>query len=166
MSHNQSENHPVNSIVANEAESQLDALFQTVQQRQREKKEQASRKLDSIERLRRHVRTELVPVMEELAAKYSSNGVTLNWNFDDLLNGGRKLLLEIGVWEYSLILRGTAIRDVIGFEKIQCCGSLEGAIASGPMLSINILNADTFREFLCNQIASVVRTTLRTNRSQ
>lgn len=120
---------------------------------------------DPVEVFRHQLEKEYVGVLDELAAKYIGKGVIIEWSVGDFLAGGRELTLEFAVPPHRIKLRGTVARDVIAFEVNRFVSDTGGEVASGPMLRLRTLDKARFREFLCEQIALLIRSVLRVTRS-
>lgn len=104
---------------------------------------------------------ELTPVLEETAEKYCDRGIDVRWNTSTLLSGGRELSFELEFEGQRLILKGMLARDVIAFQEIWSRGNSPGEVRSGPMLRLRAITPDVLREFLCGQIAALVKAVMR-----
>ncbi len=149
------------------AEEKLDSLLNVHQQRSGQDQAQDTSGNDQPTRLdvfRSKLREELIPVFEEIKEKYGGQGIALDMDASDFLEGGRRLLIEFRMKSYSVQLDGTVMENGIAFNEIRSTGPIAGAICSGPMLRIRELTPDKFREFICGRIALMVRSILRQKR--
>lgn len=117
--------------------------------------------LSWMDALRRLISRELIPVFEDIKAKYESYGIALSMDVSDFLQGGRGVVIKFDTPPRSIELEGTVINEGIAFNEIQSYGGVPGAICSGPMLRVRRLTAEAFRDFICAQLAPLVRTKLR-----
>lgn len=146
------------------AENQLDTLLKLRDNRMRAQAAAKPVPSDPVEIFRRKVEAQFVPVLDDLAAKYVAKGVVIEWDLSSLLTGGRELILEFTLHPVRMRLRGTLARDVVAFELTRFIGETGGEVCSGPMLSIRKLDQSRFREFVCEQIALMIRYVLRMTR--
>lgn len=148
------------------SEEKLDALLNANKQRSdRDQEKNASTgAISRLDAFRNRLREELVPAFEELKQKYDAQGLTLNMEASDFLQGGRKLVIEFRIQTSSVRLEGTVLESGIAFNEIRSHGGVPGAISSGPMLRTRQLTAETFREFVCGRIAMLLRSVLRQKR--
>ncbi len=149
------------------AEATLDALLNLHQQRETQQAEEAVRAAqapDPIEQLRRKMREELVPAFEGLKEKYSAQGLAMEFDPSDFLDGGRTVAFVFALKAHYLRLRGTVVEGRIAFSEILSQGNDNGVMSGGPMLLTRTLGVEQFREFVCERIATLVGFVLRQNR--
>ena len=150
--------------VGRSAESDLDALLQIRENRLKAAETENEAPPDPVEVFRRSLEDELIPVLEELAHKYVTKGVVINWDVADLLAGGRELTFDFVMLPHRTTMHGTVARDVMAFQVTRYVSETGGEVSSGPMLPLRSLTQTRFREFLCEQITQMVRFVLRTSR--
>ena len=141
------------------AEDQLDGLISRLQAQQRCEDESVTP--DPIEALREMMLKEFIPIFVELVDKYSKSGISLQMDASNLLQGGRELTFEFGVGEYRVQLGGTVTSEAIAFHETRYSPDVRGELISGPMLRLRQLNGTTFREFVCERLAVLLRTAMR-----
>ena len=143
-------------------ECELDALVNALEERQKTAKGEApARAVDPIRALREMTVRELVPVFVELVEKYSKSGISLQMDASSLLEGGREIKFEFGIGEHRVQLQGTATSDAIAFHEVRYAPDIDGQLLAGPMLRLKQLNAKTFREFVCERLAVLLRSATR-----
>lgn len=157
--------HQGQGVVAESAEAQLDGLLQLRLSRDRADVAGKTTGPDHFEEFRRRMLEDIVPMLEDLAAKYEPHGIILSWSLGQLMVGGRQFTFDIFFAEQRLSLRGAVGRDVVGFEQIRSRGQGPGEMVSGLMLRIKTLTADVMRDFVCGHILSLVRAVMRQERS-
>lgn len=143
-----------------ESEERLDQLFeqhrnQLVEQQivQRPKDE-----LSPLDKLRRLMLDELIPVANELREKYEANGLNLRMDAEQFLNGGREIVIEMQFDGIGMRYNGTAITGSIAFQQTRYdVGERSGLTASGTALRTRDLDAAKFRKFICDRIAHLVQ---------
>ena len=143
-------------------EQQLDALL-TLHQKRRSDQEQtrADPQQSALDLLRRQMSEELMPVFEDLKAKYRKVGVLLEMETEDFLSGGSGLLIEVEFDKYGLQLQGTVTPRGIAFQERRYTHDSHGVVDTGPMLRVRNLTGEQFREFLCERIGGLVRSAMR-----
>lgn len=141
-------------------EDDLDGLLTAMRQREQEAAT-ASDKADPLTRLRELTITELVPAFVELVEKYSKSGISMQMDASNLLEGGREIKFDYSLGEYRTQLHGTATSDGIAFHETRYSPGSHGELATGPMVRFRGLNGTTFREFICAQLASLIRAAMR-----
>ncbi len=146
------------------AETQLDALLKLRDNRMRAQAAAKPAPSDPVEIFRRKVESQFVPILDDLAAKYVAKGIVIEWDLSSVLTGGREMIIEYTLHPVRWRLRGTLARDVVAFEVTRMIGDSGGEVCSGPMLSIRKLDQARFREFVCEQLAMMIRHVLRTTR--
>lgn len=145
-----------------DAEKELDALVNLLQERQREERgEPPSDKPDPIQQLRERTINELIPVFVELKEKYDPSGVSMEMDVSSFLGGGREIRFEFGVGGYRSHLLGTVTTEAIAFHETRYAPDIQGELVSGPMLRLRHLDAKVFREFVCERLAVLLRTAVR-----
>ncbi len=144
------------------AERELDSLLTNLADRQKGKEAgPAASAQNSLQSLRELVMRELIPVFVELVDKYSKAGVSMQMDASSLLEGGREIKFEFGVGEYRNQLQGTVTSDAIAFHEIRYAPDIDGQLMAGPMLRLKLLDAKTFREFVCERLALLLRAAAR-----
>ena len=147
---------------AKNIEGELDALVNSLEERQKPTEAEGQRRAaDPIHSLREMTVRELVPVFVELVEKYSKSGISMQMNASGLLEGGREIQFEFGIGEYRVQLQGTVTSDAIAFYEVRYAPDIDGQLLTGPMLRLKQLNAKTFREFVCERLAMLIRSVAR-----
>jgi len=116
---------------------------------------------DPIVTLRELLIRELIPVFVELVEKYSAAGIAMQMDASNLLEGGREIKFEFGVGEHRTQLQGTVTTDAIAFHEVRYAPDIDGQLVAGPMLRLKQLSAKTFREFVCERLAQLIRSATR-----
>ena len=143
-------------------EGELDALVNALDERQKSvDADTPGRTVDPIHTLRELTVRELVPVFVELVEKYSKSGIAMQMDASSLLEGGREIKFEFGIGEYRVQLQGTATSDAIAFHEVRYAPDIHGQLLAGPMLRLKQLSAKTFREFVCERLAILLRSASR-----
>lgn len=149
---------PLNESV----EEELDSLIVVLKERQNDPDDGfESDTPDRIQVLRELTADELVPTFAELKKKYASSGVSLEMDVSDFLEGGREIRFEFSFKEYRSQLLGTVTTEAIAFHETRHAPGLNGQLVSGPMLRLRHLDRATFREFICERLAVLLRTAVR-----
>jgi len=144
------------------AERNLDSLLDAFEQREQAAKPNTKPAApDPIGLLREMVVTELVPTFVELVEKYARPGISLQMDASSLLEGGREIRFEFAVGPYRSQLQGTVTADAVAFHEVRFAPDVDGQLAAGPMLRLKQLNAKTFREFVCERLAILLRASQR-----
>jgi hypothetical protein len=104
---------------------------------------------------------ELLPVFRELHDKYARTGFKMKMDVSTFLAGDRELKIEMSFKEHRLELCGIVTRSAIAFTEIHYIGDTGGEIRSGPAIRLRNLNGMTFREFICERLAALIRAALR-----
>jgi len=138
-------------------ENDLDALLGALKDRQQPEPTEASAGTDPIRLLRDLTVRELVPAFVELVEKYSPTGISMQMDASNLLEGGREVRFEFGYGEYRMQLQGTATANAIAFHEVRYAPDVQGQLAAGPMLRLRQLDGKTFREFVCERLAVLLR---------
>ena len=147
------------------SEQELDALLTMAKKRKIAQASQAkaeAAKQDPVDKLRRQMTTQLVPVFEQIAAKYAPHGFTLELDLSRFMAGERELTITMGFGQHTSELHGTVTSEMIAFHEIRRRGEFGGELASGPALRLRNLNADSFREFVCGGLSRLMRAVMRT----
>lgn len=140
------------------SEAQLDTLLATIQERERKAREAASQPVvDPIQSLRELVVQQLIPVFVELVEKYSEHGISMQMDASNLLEGGRELAFEFGMGGCRMQLQGTVTQDSIAFHEVRHSPEVQGQLMAGPMLRMRHLDANAFREFICDRLTMLLR---------
>jgi hypothetical protein len=141
-----------------EAESRLDSLLDLAVQPGHESGAVPPAPASALESLRRLFQDELVPAGQELAAKYRTRGILLTLDARRFLDGGRELTMSFEFKGEGLRLDGVVTPVAIAFSQTRyTTDDPAGITASGPTLRTRGLHVDAFREFLCQQIGSLVQ---------
>ncbi|MGB0717456.1 MAG: hypothetical protein ACPGXK_16385 [Phycisphaerae bacterium] len=143
-------------------EEGLDALITQFQQK-RELNEQVveEQKTDPIQKLRETLINEYIPTFIHLTEKYGQSGIAMEMDASNLLQGGRELKFSFSIGGYRHELLGTATSEAIAFHETRFNPDHDGELASGPLLRLRRLNVHSFRQFICNQLSSLVRHAMR-----
>lgn len=149
----------VDASPSRSTESDLDSLLNTL--RERGEANGTGRASDPLQRLRELTVNVLVPVFVELVEKYSKNGISMQMDASNLLEGGREIRFEFGLGETRTHLLGTATTEGIAFHETRYTPDSHGELVSGPMLRLRHLNEKVFREFVCERLAQMVRNSMR-----
>ena len=144
------------------SESELDSLLGVLENRRR----RANLAVedggpDPIQALRELTLHELTPIFAELKEKYAARGILLDMDATNFLEGGREIRFEFRLDEYRSRLLGTVTEEAIAFHETRHAPDLDGELVSGPMLRLRHLTGQTFREFVCERLALLLRTALR-----
>ncbi len=144
-------------------ESELDQILNVVKQREAEQSAQQNKveKPDIIQQLRHRLINEMIPVFVELMEKYKPSGVSMDMDASNFLEGGREIRFCFGYGEYRLELLGTVTAEAIAFHETQFTPDVRGQLVSGPMLRLRRLDSNTFRDFVCNRISGLLKSSLR-----
>ncbi len=144
------------------AEKELDALIVSLKERQQNTSGQSTTlQPDRIQALRDLTIGQLIPVFVELAEKYADSAITMQMDASNFLQGGRELRFEFCLGAYRTELLGTVTADAIAFHETRYSPDMHGELMSGPMLRLRNLTGDTFRSFLCDRVATLVRAAMR-----
>lgn len=143
-------------------EEGLDALItQFTQRREQQALVVQEHKPDPIQLLREDVLNEYIPVFMELTEKYAAAHIAMEMDASNLLQGGREIKFCFSLHGFRQELLGTATSEAIAFHETRYGPDNEGALSSGPLLRLRRLNAQTFKQFICNQLATLVRDAMR-----
>jgi len=143
-------------------EGELDTLITLLGDRKAKAAERTATVVpDPIQVLRERTVKEYIPVFVEMMEKYSKSGVAMEMDASNLLQGGREIKFEFTVGEYRSVLQGTVTTEGIAFHETRYAPDIQGELTSGPMLRLRSLTGDTFRDFVCERLAILVRTALR-----
>lgn len=149
------------------AESQLDSLLDSLKKKAEAEARQVGEATDllvvrdPLQTLREVTVNELVPVFVALVDKYSRAGLAMQMDASNLLEGGREIRFEFSLGDHRLQLSGTATSEGIAFQQARYSPDFHGELSAGPMLRLRHLNATTFREFVCDRLAFLVRSATR-----
>ena len=116
---------------------------------------------DRMQQLRYLVTNELGLVFSVLAEKYASSGISMQMDASNFLQGGREVKLEFAIGEYRTQMHGTVTSEAIAFQETRHTPEMRGELMSGPMLRTRGLTAETFRNFVCERLAILLRSALR-----
>ncbi|MBI1825338.1 MAG: hypothetical protein HY287_13720 [Planctomycetes bacterium] len=143
---------------ARSAENDLDALLNSYRQKSAEPGAgEAAMVQDPIQALREQIIRDLIPCFLELVEKYCRSGVQLQMDASNLLDGGRELKFEFSLGDYRSELQGTVTTDVIAFHEVRSAPDIHGQLLAGPMLRLKQLSPKTFREFVCERLALLLK---------
>lgn len=143
-------------------EEELDTLVTTLARRRQEEAEHGpSAQPDPVRALRGLMTAELIPVFVELVEKYSSSGISLQMDASNFLEGGREIQFEFGIGDHRAQLLGTVTNEAIAFHETRHSPEVRGELVSGPMLRLRHLDAQVFRDFVCERITLLLRAVLR-----
>lgn len=142
-------------------EEELDQLLSGVRSDGAEPAESPFR-ADPLRRLRELTIQDLIPVFTQLVEKYSSSGISMRMDVSDFLEGGREMRFEFAIGNHRTVLLGTVTTEAIAFHETRYSPTINGELVSGPMLRLRGLNADAFRQFICQRLAVLLRAMLRT----
>lgn len=115
---------------------------------------------DPIQALRETTINVLIPVFVELIEKYSEAGISLQMDASNFLEGGREIKFEFGLGEYRIDLHGTVTTEAIAFHETRHSPDVHGELVSGPMLRLRGLDGNTFRDFVCERMAALIRSAM------
>lgn len=148
-------------------EQQLDALLSLHQKRRAQQEQpEVDAKQSALERLRVQMRDELMPVFDNLKAKYAEAGIFIEMDARDFLSGGVGLLVEVEYDVYGMQMEGTVRPQGIAFQEARYCNNIRGVVRAGPMLRTRNLTGQQFREFLCERISQLVRSAMRSQQAR
>lgn len=151
-----------NATADRNAEKELDALIVSLNERRHNASGQSTTlQLDRVQALRDLTLKALIPVFVELAEKYAESSITMQMDASSFLQGGRELKFEFCLGEYRSELLGTVTADAIAFHETRYSPDVHGELVSGPMLRLRNLTGDTFRNFVCDRVATLVRAAMR-----
>lgn len=142
-------------------ENELDVLLGALARQDARPGSPPVEKVDPIQQFRVLVMNELIPAFVELVNKYAARGVSMDMDASNLLKGGRDICFEFRLGDYRTQLTGTVMSDTIAFQETRYFPHVRGELVSGPMLSLRRLNAQSFREFVCDRLAILARTAMR-----
>ena len=150
--------HRPRRSAAKSAEQQLDALLSLRDQRATDAgQRQDDAKVSALDELRAQMRQELIPVFEDLQNKYEPAGILIAMDASKFLAGGVELVIEVQYERYGMRLVGTATPDGFAFHEARFSNDVPGVMTTGPMLRARTLTGTTFRDFICERVAQLVR---------
>ena len=154
---------PVSGVLppAGNAEGQLDSLLEHMRERTEQGIGAEGRGSDRIQAFRKLLISELIPVFVELLEKYSRNGLAMQMDASNFLEGGREIRFEFALGEYRSQLHGTVTGDGVAFHEVRYSPDFHGELTAGPMLHIRNLTAEIFREFICERLALLIKLAMR-----
>lgn len=150
-----------------EAESQLDTLLSALMRREAQQADPSPlpQEISPFDVLREQFRNELIPIFEELKAKYAASGVILSMDVANFMDGGRQIQIEFVREPYIIRLEGTVTDRAIAFNEIKSTRKVDGAITGGPMIMTRRLTGEKFRGFICERIAALIKSVLVANKA-
>ncbi len=143
------------------SEEELDALIETLKERQQQAGVDGELTPDAIHTLRELTINELVPTFVELVEKYAKSSVSMQMDASNFLEGGREIRFEFGFGEYRTHLLGTVTTEAIAFHETRYAPNVQGELVSGPMLRLRGLNGQVFRDFICERLTLLLRIATR-----
>ncbi len=102
-----------------------------------------------------------MPIFVELMEKYSTSGISMHMDASNFLQGGREISFEFGLGEYRAHLLGTVTTEAIAFHETRYNPEVQGELVSGPMLRLRNLTGETFRNFICERLTTLLRYAMR-----
>ena len=142
-------------------EDDSDSLIQGLSEASQKGTSGGSEKKDSIQVLREMTINLLIPVFVELVEKYSSAGISMQMDASSFLEGGREIKFEFGLKDYRMQLHGTVTTEAIAFHETRHSPDVQGELVSGPMLRLRGLDGEVFRDFVCERLAILIRSSVR-----
>ena len=79
----------------------------------------------------------------------------------NFLQGGREISFEFGIGKHRVKLQGTVTNEAIAFHETRYSPNVRGELMSGPMLRTRNLDAQPFREFVCERLPVLLRQAMR-----
>jgi len=149
---------PAQPVKAPEVE--LDSLIDRIEQRQKSAADTTVNS-SSLENLRNLLLQELIPAFMELSEKYSCRGISMRMDPSGFLQGDRGWDFEFAYNGYKSCLQGTVTSDMVAFEETRYAPNLGGELVSGPVLRVRTLNSSSFRDFVCERLALLLKTAVR-----
>ena len=147
---------------APKTEAELDSIVSAIKERESGSLPGArGNQPGRIQTLRKLMLEELIPVFVELVEKYSSAGFTLQMDASNFLEGGREIRFEFGIGDSRTDLLGTITTEAIAFHETRYNPNVQGELISGPMLRLHTLDAETFRNFVCERLLVLARANMR-----
>lgn len=147
---------------ASNSEDELDSLLTALKDRQGQNaNEKVALKHDPVQALRHLTLNELIPVFVDLVEKYSKTGISMQMDASNFLEGGREIRFEFGIGEHRTQLLGTVTTEAIAFHETRFSPDVLGELVSGPMLRLHHLDGETFRNFVCERMAILLRDAMR-----
>ncbi len=138
-------------------EEELDSLLGTYQQRLKEVEHEKKPKPDLTVLLREQTINEFIPVFIELVEKYSQTGISMHMDASDFLQGGREFRFEFALNGLRTQLLGTVTSEAVAFHETRQSPDVQWELISGPMLRLQGLTVEIFRDFICQRLALLVR---------
>lgn len=142
-------------------ETDLDKLISCMKQRERREAEPKPKDRDRIQELRELMVRELVSVFVGLMEKYRDDGISMEMDASNFLEGGREIRFDFALKEFRIQLLGTVTTEAIAFHETRHFPDVRGELVSGPMLRLRSINAKTFRDFVCERLAVLIRAVMR-----
>lgn len=145
-------------------ESDLDSLLTTMRQQEAHKPKTGGGPTAAearLQALREQIVRDFVPVFQELMEKYTGNGIVMDMDASVFLEGGREIRMEFAFGEYRSVLVGTVTPEAVAFHETRYTPEMRGELVSGPALRLRQLNEQTFREFVCERLALLLRTAMK-----
>lgn len=145
-------------------ESDLDSLLTTIRQQETQKPAAAGGPTVAearVQALREQIVRDFVPIFQELMEKYAGNGIVMDMDASNFLEGGREIRMEFAFGEYRSQLVGTVTPEAVAFHETRYTPEMRGELVSGPALRLRQLNEQAFREFVCERLALLLRTAMK-----
>jgi len=143
------------------AERELDALLHNMHEHAKQHETAEAKSKDRIQAFRAALVTEYIPVFVELVEKYSREGLSMQMDASNVLEGGRELRFDFALGDYRSQLHGTVTSEGVAFHEVKYSPDFHGELTAGPMMRIRNLDAEKFREFVCERLALLIRMSLR-----
>lgn len=142
-------------------EGNLDTLLGQMRERSERQGAAESKAGDRVQKFRELLVNELITVFVELVEKYSKNGISMQMDASNFLEGGRELTFEFALGEFRSQLHGTITSEGVAFHEVKYSPDFHGELTAGPMLRIRQLTAESFREFICDRLSRLIRMAMR-----
>lgn len=143
------------------AEHELDTLLEHLRDRSERQRTAEARVNDRIQKFREELITCYIPVFIELVEKYSKNGLSMQMDASNVLEGGRELKFEFALGEFRSQLHGTVTSEGVAFHEVKYTPDFHGELTAGPMLRLRNLTGELFREFICERLSALLRMSMR-----
>lgn len=148
-------------------EKTLDALLDTPKNDASDKTATPTEtKPSANETLRKLMRDELVPAVEDFAIRYQEKGIAVSLDCEQFLEGqGKSIVVDVGFANLRCKLEGTVTSDGIAFQESMFVSGVAGTVTAGPMLRLRALNAETFTNYIYDRTISLVHESKRSSKS-
>ncbi|RME39064.1 MAG: hypothetical protein D6788_06205 [Planctomycetota bacterium] len=95
-------------------------------------------------------------------SKYAPAGISMQMDASDFLEGGREIKFQFAMNGHHVHMHGTVTTEAVAFHETRSSPHVRGELLSGPMLRLRGLDANRFRQFICERLARLVRDATRT----